>query len=249
VICFTEVRFIKNLIPVEESTKNGSFSTLSLSPTVTKTGECSFLFLNKRPKYLQGQPQWQGALTSFTMNGSQNSMFKWSQEVAHTFSQWFSQGTIANHTVEALSCLFSLLWHLWGFDVYRSVDLVDRSEYPTLVMIYGSVKQCEWAGWVPFIASNHPYSLCQVCLFCALADGPRLEPGQSATLSTIGSDISMDTLDIPMARSTTICLSDITQMVYPWSWTVRTSSKNPFAQLVTFELKQINTGGQSTNYS
>jgi hypothetical protein len=135
-------------------------------------------FSTKDQNSLQGQPQWQGALTSFTMNGSQNSMFKWSQEVAHTFSQWFSQGTIANHTVEALSCLFSLLWHLWGFDVYRSVDLVDRSEYPTLVMIYGSVKQCEWAGWVPFIASNHPYSLCHVCLFCALADGPRLEPGQ-----------------------------------------------------------------------
>jgi hypothetical protein len=41
VICFTEVRFTKNLIPIEKSTKDESFSTLSLSPTVTKTGECS----------------------------------------------------------------------------------------------------------------------------------------------------------------------------------------------------------------
>jgi hypothetical protein len=37
VICFTEVRFTNNLSPVEESTKNESFSTLSLPPTVTKT--------------------------------------------------------------------------------------------------------------------------------------------------------------------------------------------------------------------
>jgi hypothetical protein len=51
------------------------------------------------------------------MNGSQNSMLKWSQDVAHTFSQWFSQGTIAKHTRVALFCLISfcgtceaLLW-------------------------------------------------------------------------------------------------------------------------------------------
>jgi hypothetical protein len=48
VICFTEVRFTKNLIPIEEPTKDESFSTLSLSPAVTKTGECSFFFVNKR---------------------------------------------------------------------------------------------------------------------------------------------------------------------------------------------------------
>jgi hypothetical protein len=57
VIYFTEVWFIENQILVEESTKDGSFSTLSLSPTVTKIGECSFLFVNKRLKSLQGQPQ------------------------------------------------------------------------------------------------------------------------------------------------------------------------------------------------
>jgi hypothetical protein len=68
VICFTEVWFTKNLIPVEETTKNGSFSTLSLSPPITKTGECFFFFVNERPKIR--------ALASFTMNGSQNSMLK-----------------------------------------------------------------------------------------------------------------------------------------------------------------------------
>jgi hypothetical protein len=56
-ICFTEVRITKNLIPVEESTKDGSFSTLSLSPPINKTGECFFFFVNKRTKSLQGQPQ------------------------------------------------------------------------------------------------------------------------------------------------------------------------------------------------
>jgi hypothetical protein len=57
VICFTEVRFTKNLIPVEESTKDRSFSTISLSPMVTKTDECFFFFVNKRLKSMQGQPQ------------------------------------------------------------------------------------------------------------------------------------------------------------------------------------------------
>jgi hypothetical protein len=35
VICFTEIRFYKNLVPVEVVTKTGSLSTLSLSQTVT----------------------------------------------------------------------------------------------------------------------------------------------------------------------------------------------------------------------
>jgi hypothetical protein len=48
---------LKNLLLVEEATKARSFPTLSLSPTVTKTGECSFFFVNKRPKSPQGQPQ------------------------------------------------------------------------------------------------------------------------------------------------------------------------------------------------
>jgi hypothetical protein len=45
---------LENLIPVEESTKDRSFSTLSLSPPITKTGELFFFFVNKRPKSLQG---------------------------------------------------------------------------------------------------------------------------------------------------------------------------------------------------
>jgi hypothetical protein len=48
---------LENLIPIEESTKDGSFSTLPLSPPITKTGELFFFFVNKRPKYPQGQPQ------------------------------------------------------------------------------------------------------------------------------------------------------------------------------------------------
>jgi hypothetical protein len=47
---------LENLIPVEESTKDGSFSTLSLSPPITKIGEL-FFFVNKRPTSPQGQPQ------------------------------------------------------------------------------------------------------------------------------------------------------------------------------------------------
>jgi hypothetical protein len=48
---------LENLIPVEESTKDGSFSTLSISPPITKTGKLFFFFVNKRPKSPQGQPQ------------------------------------------------------------------------------------------------------------------------------------------------------------------------------------------------
>jgi hypothetical protein len=48
---------LENLIPVEESTKDGSFSTLSISPPITKTNKLFFFFVNKRPKSPQGQPQ------------------------------------------------------------------------------------------------------------------------------------------------------------------------------------------------
>jgi hypothetical protein len=34
-ICFTEVRFFENLVPIEVVTKIGTLSTLSLSQTVT----------------------------------------------------------------------------------------------------------------------------------------------------------------------------------------------------------------------
>jgi hypothetical protein len=61
-ICFTEVQFTKNLIPVEESTEDGSFSTLSLSPTITKTGERSFFFVNKRSKLRKANHKDKGLL-------------------------------------------------------------------------------------------------------------------------------------------------------------------------------------------
>jgi hypothetical protein len=48
---------LKGLVLVEESTKDRSLSTLSLSPPITKTGELFFFFVNKRPKSPQGQPQ------------------------------------------------------------------------------------------------------------------------------------------------------------------------------------------------
>jgi hypothetical protein len=54
---FYQGSVLENLITVEESTKDGSFSTLSLSPPITKTGKLFFFFVNKRPKSLQGQPQ------------------------------------------------------------------------------------------------------------------------------------------------------------------------------------------------
>jgi hypothetical protein len=69
VICFTEVRFTNNLIPVEESTKDGSVSTLSLSPTVTKTDECSFFFVNKRLKSPQGNHKYKGLLLALQWMG------------------------------------------------------------------------------------------------------------------------------------------------------------------------------------
>jgi len=48
---------LEGLVPVEESTKDGSLSILSLSPPITKTDEFFFFFVNKRPKSPQGQPQ------------------------------------------------------------------------------------------------------------------------------------------------------------------------------------------------
>jgi hypothetical protein len=79
-------------------------------------------------------------------------------------------------------------------------------------------------------------------------DGPRLELGRFATPSTVGSDISMGTSDRSMARSTTIYLGDIMRTVCPWSRTVHVSSKNPYAQLVTFGLNQFFMCGRFVNY-
>jgi hypothetical protein len=152
----------------------------------------------------------------------QNSMLKWLQEVAHTFSQWFSQGTITKRTRVALSCLISLLWHLWGFDVYRSVVLVDRSEYPILVYEMDQWILVNGLVGVAFIALNHPYSHWGV-------SARNCTSGRSATLQRSILTSSTDMPDRSTTRSTAICLGDTMR-------TVRASSIIPLGQLVTFGL-------------
>jgi hypothetical protein len=101
----------------------------------------------------------------------------------------------------------------------------------------------EWAGWVAFIALNHPYSRYGGSAKSALADGPRLEPGRSTTLQR--SDLTLQRLCLTTQRvhQRLSSLSDDSRTVCPRSWTVRASSKNLFAQFVTIGLKQINKGG------
>jgi hypothetical protein len=83
----------------------------------------------------------------------------------------------------------------------------------------------------------------------AQVDGPWLGLGWSATLQW--SDLTLQQLCLTTQRldQHPSSLGDDTQMVCPWSRTVRASFKNPFPQLVTFELKQINIGRWSANYS
>jgi hypothetical protein len=106
------------------------------------------------------------------MNGSQNSMLKWSQDVAHTFSQWFSQGTKAKLTRVALFCLISLLWHLcclwWPKSCvwHRSMNGsgwkgLDMSTI-WLGMLLG-LPLLEVAGWVVFISTNHFVAVGEIC--------------------------------------------------------------------------------------
>jgi hypothetical protein len=102
---------------------------------------------------------------------------------------------------------------------------------------------------VAFIALNHPYSRWAHLPEIALADGPRLGPGRSATLQRTILTSSTDTSDRSTARSTAICLGDTMRTVRPWSRTVLASSIIPFAQLVTFGLNQVFTCGWSMNYS
>jgi hypothetical protein len=52
---FYQGSVLENLIPVEESTKDGSFSTLSLSPSTTKTDKL-FFFFSRITKTPQGSP-------------------------------------------------------------------------------------------------------------------------------------------------------------------------------------------------
>jgi hypothetical protein len=94
----------------------------------------------------------------------------------------------------------------------------------------------KWPVGVEFIALNHPYNRWAHLLEIALADGPRLGPGRSATLQWSILTSSTNTSDRSMVRSTVICLGDTMRTVCPWSRTVRASSVIPFAQLVTFGL-------------
>jgi hypothetical protein len=81
------------------------------------------------------------------------------------------------HAQVALSYLI-FFRHLWGFDVYRSVALVDRSEYPTLM--YGMDKWIIWMGWLGWLL--YPSTTHMVVMAhlpeSALADGPRPSNGQ-----------------------------------------------------------------------
>jgi hypothetical protein len=66
--------------------------------------------------------------------------------------------------------------------VYRSVALVDRSEYPTLVYDMDQMNYMNGLVGVAFIVLNHPYSRWGASSRNCTADGLRLGPGRSATL-------------------------------------------------------------------
>jgi hypothetical protein len=156
VICFTEIRFTKNLTPVEESIKDESFLTLSLSQRSTRPASVPSSLSTKDRILRKANRNDKVLLLGLQNNGIQYSTLKWSHEVAHTFSQWFSQGTLAKHTWVALSCLICLLWHLWGFNLYRSVALIDMSEYPTLMYDMNQWNYVNGLVGVVFIALNLP---------------------------------------------------------------------------------------------
>jgi hypothetical protein len=138
---------------------------------------------------------------------------------------------------------------LWGFDVYRSVALVDRSEYPTLVYEMDQWIHVNGLVGVAFIALNHPYIRGGASARNCTSGRSGLGPGRSATLQRLILTSSTDTSDRSTARSTAICLGDTMRTVRPWSRMVHTSSIIPLAQLVTFGLNQVFTCRRSMNYS
>jgi hypothetical protein len=98
---------------------------------------------------------------------------------------------------------------------------------------------------VVFIALKHHIAVVAHLPETALANDPRLGPGRSVTLQ-------WPVLTSQRIRSTDQRLSFLgndMRTVCPWSRTVHASSKNPFAQLVTFELNQIFICERSENYS
>jgi hypothetical protein len=66
--------------------------------------------------------------------------------------------------------------------MYRSVALVDRSEYPTLVYEMDQLISMNGLDGVAFIALNHHVAVGAHLPETALADGPWLGPGRSMTL-------------------------------------------------------------------
>jgi hypothetical protein len=111
---------LEGLVPVEESTKDGSFSTLSLSPPITQGPASSSSSSQGSLTIPQGPPHSLVSLASFTSlqnfggssMGVKTPLANEHKDVAHTISQWISQGTSAKLKWVALSCLLSLLWHL-----------------------------------------------------------------------------------------------------------------------------------------
>jgi hypothetical protein len=107
----------------------------------------------------------------------------------------------------------------------------------------------EWAGWVAFIALNHPHSRWGASARNCIGGWSAARARRSVTLQRSILTSSTDTPDRLMTRSMTICLGDTLRTVCPWSRRVRASSKIPFVQLVTFGLNQVFTCRRSMNYS
>jgi hypothetical protein len=126
--------------------------------------------------------------------------------------------------------------------VYRSVAIVDRSEYPTLVYDIDQLNPMNGLVGVAFIALNHPYSRYS-------ASAKNCTGGLSVTLQR--SDLTLQWLCLTTKQLDQRLSShgDDMRTVCPWSRTVHGSSKDPFAQLITFVLKQINTGRWTANYN
>jgi hypothetical protein len=106
------------------------------------------------------------------MNGSQNSTLKWSQDVAHTFSQWISQGTIAKLTRVALFCLISLCGTCIAcgclnlvYKIDQWMEVVGRAwicQLYDLECCLGSLS-LKWPVGVVFIATNHLVAIGEGC--------------------------------------------------------------------------------------
>jgi hypothetical protein len=106
---------LESLVPIEESTKDGSFSTLSLSPPITKDRRALLLLKDHLRPHKDHHTLW-CLLLAFTslQNFGESSMgvktphTNEHKDVAHTISQSISQGTRAKLSQEAFFCLLSL---------------------------------------------------------------------------------------------------------------------------------------------